>query len=162
MVTSPVSERLIVGLDLSRPTVRLVLTLSDGNPEPVVLEHQGFRSATQFKRYWKRYLSRPNVQVAIARKNPDALDLIPWLRELGVAQDKHNWPCDLEVENMGSFIMWELPRSYRTAYALALFSSYRSSASRAVLLLRTQVTCVRESLAEIERDLHCLSQAWPA
>lgn len=145
--------QLLLGLDCTAAhSVRLLLALDDGSLEPMILEHRSFRSRKSFQAYWKRFLDGRNVRVVAA-------GTLPWLDCCEAAAKLRPLRSDQEIRNQGSFLMWELPRTYQTAYQLLLLACYEANAIQALGLLQNNAACIRELMDESDRHLKLLTAA---
>ena len=149
---------LFIGLDLQIP-VRLVAASTDGEPEPMVLEHRCFRSAREFQRYWETSLREAEPQVAVSMRSKDSLGILAWLRQRGLHPTEYE-TSRIKCKEMGRFTMWGLPPSYATAYALTLLASFRLNAHTALSLMQNSMSRLQEVLEEMEEELHCLTEAF--
>lgn len=147
---------LLLGLDCTGPSfVRLLLALDDGSLEPVILEHRYFRSQQRFEAYRKRFLEGRRVRMV-------GIGSVSRLKICGASPQTRFWRADLGIRNLGSFLMWGLPRIYQTAYQLLLLSCYEANSTHAIGLLQNNAACMRELMEESDRHLKLLTVALSA
>ena len=152
--------RLIIGLDLDE-TLRLVAVgTREDCPVPFLLEHRSFRSKEGLQRYFAANASRENCIVATTHGS-DPHDLVKWLLRQELTIDWHAHPgwSSRALKLSEERELWDIPRAYDTAYALAFLSSYRQQAERVAGRLWSQTYSLDEILKEFKCELERLSHA---
>jgi hypothetical protein len=156
-------SRTIIGLDLNETAIRLVImTTTEDSPLPTFPTHQTFRSKEKLQRYFATLGWDEEPLVAVSGSSADPHEIIEWLStQEGLTLDWHGHPewSSIALDLNEEMEFWELPRSYKTAYALVFLSSYRLHARSTAHKLWNQVDCLNEIVNEFKVELQRLSHA---
>lgn len=151
----------IIGLDLDE-TLRLVVAATrEDCPLPIILDRQKFRSKEGLQRYFAAHQWGEKPIVALTTEVLDPYGVVEWLSSQELTIDCHAHPLwsSAALKLNEESAMWEIPRAYDTAYALAFLSSYRRQAERTACRLWNQTYCLEEILTEFKCELQRLSHA---
>jgi hypothetical protein len=152
--------RLIIGLDLGEILRLVAVGTREDCPVPFLLDRRSFRSKEGLQRYFAAHASDENCIVAITQC-PDPHDLVKWLLRQELTIDSHAHPgwSSRVLKLSEERELWDIPRAYDTAYALAFLSSYRQQAERVACMLWNQTYNLDEILKEFKGELERLSHA---
>ncbi len=137
---------------------------------PSVNDQRRFTSLPEFQDWWvsqdwgPEHLRDPaprtrGCRVAVAADARDGLGAIRWLQSEGVPTDEFFPVYDAELDEL--FDVWEFPKVYKRAFALAFYALFRMQGPVVAELLWSELRQTESRLCELSARLGRLYQAMP-
>lgn len=154
----------IIALDTRGKTIKMVHALDERDKTtPFICGHRRFHSLRGFQRYWQREGSKlVDIRVAVPEV-ADAEDphgVADWVETQEVPLERYPW-LGYDRHLNGEFDIWALPDSFKGAYTLALYASYRAHPGMVASSLWAKLFEVHYALEEIRHIAQGLTAAMP-